>query len=146
MRNVASNGLPSLVVPETRWTLREYAILPSELITRSFTSALIGPLNMSRKPCQGFDVPARRHDIVGEHVIGVAAHDLLSVFRLDAVDEPLFKRLDFRGIAGPGRHANRAGSDHHRDADCRSDNQGSFHRRHFPRLARHVHDRLQSTW
>jgi hypothetical protein len=35
-------------------SLREYAISPSELITRSFTSALIGHLNQSRKPCQGF--------------------------------------------------------------------------------------------
>src|SRR5580692_8874895 len=59
MRNVSSNGLPSFVVPETRWTLREYAIVPSELITRSFTSALIGPLNMSRKPCQG------AHTVIG---------------------------------------------------------------------------------
>jgi hypothetical protein len=61
--------------------------------------------------CRGPDILARRHDIVGEQVIGVAAHDLLGVFRLDAVDEPLFKRLDFRGLAGPGRYAKRAGSD-----------------------------------
>jgi hypothetical protein len=39
---------------------------------------------------------------LGERVIGVAAHELLGVFCLDAVDEPLFKRLDVRGIAGPG--------------------------------------------
>jgi hypothetical protein len=58
---------------------------------------------------RGPDVLARRLDIVGKHVIGVAAHDLLGVFRLDAVDEPLFKRLDFRGIASPGRYAKRAG-------------------------------------
>jgi hypothetical protein len=46
--------LASFVAPETCWTLREYAILPSESITRSFTSALIGPLNTSRKPCEDF--------------------------------------------------------------------------------------------
>jgi eukaryotic-like serine/threonine-protein kinase len=70
--------------------------------------------SLTREPVS----PGLRHDIVGEHLIGIAAHDLLDVFRLDAVDEPLFKRLDFRGIAG------------------------AFHCRLSPRLVRHVHDRL----
>jgi hypothetical protein len=87
---------------------------------------------------RGSDVLLRRHDIEGEHVIGVAAHDLLDVFCLDAVDEALFKCLDFRSIAGPGRYATPAGSDHNRDGDCRTNHQGSFHCRLSLRYASSV--------
>jgi len=57
---------------------------------------------------RGPNVLERRHDIVGERVVGVTVHDLLDVFRLDPIDEPLFKCLDFCDIASPGGYASRA--------------------------------------
>jgi hypothetical protein len=51
MRNVVSNGLPSFVVPEMRWTLREYAILPSESISdekSAFVDCLAKPAAIFR--------------------------------------------------------------------------------------------------